>query len=344
MFPASVYSIIRRITCFSILVLLLPLSCKKDELINDFPATVRFDITNRLLEGKHIDCIATDTKGNICIASGKELYYTNNRIFKSYSLDFQILDLAIAPDETVWIGTNGGGLGQFTGKDFIWYTNANAGLPRDYIKNVKIAPNGNIWFTSCAFKLGGLGIFDGKRFEFLTPENSPLNQNIITDIEIDQAGVIYIATSGTVGKTNVYRISENSWECLGEEKGTFYWVWSFTVGPSGNIYLVEDFSLSSYWPNPNKLFEFRDNKWQRINTDNVPEMGFFSPLISDKRNYCWVAANLNDSAVLYVYDGKSWKSSPQGTFPNDMITTLKVDSNNNIWVGTYNNGVFIINQ
>ena len=322
----------------------LTVSCMKDDRINGFNTRVNFNVTSRLLEGKQITCIDTDNKGNIFIASGKEFYYTSNKIFKSYSLDFPILDLAIAPDETVWIGTNGGGLGHFTGKKFTWYTKENAGLPRDYVRNVKITPDGKIWFSSCANKLGGLGVYDGINFEFFTPENSPLNQNIIDDIEIGQDGNVYIATSGTVGKSNIYRISDKSWYCLGDEKGTFYWVWSFTVGPTGIIYLIEDFSLSSSSFNSNKLFEFRDNKWQKINTDNVPGIGLFNPLMADKRNYCWMAGNLNDSAVLYVYDGKSWQSSPQGTFPNDNITTLKVDCDNNLWVGTFNNGVFIINQ
>jgi len=317
-------------------------SCEKD----DFPSRVSFDITGRLLEGKHIDCIDIDIKGNIYIASDKELYYTstNNNDHKNYSLDFPILDIAIAPDETVWIGTNGGGLGHLTGKGFTWYTAANAGLPRDHIRHVETGLDGRIWFSSCAFRLGGLGIYDGEKFEFLTPENSPLNQNMIEDIEIDQDGNVYIATTGTVGRTNIYRFSDKSWDCLGDEKGMFYWVFSFTVSPSGIIYLVEDFSLSSYCCNPNVLFEFRDNKWQKIETDDMPGIGFFTRLKADKRNYCWIASHGDHSAILHVYDGESWLNSPEGIFPDDYITTIEVDNDNNIWIGTYNNGVFILNQ
>ena len=330
-------------SCFFILLLLLTVSCQKDDLINNFPSRVRFDITSQLLEGKHISCIDIDTKGNIYIASDKELYYINNSDHKSYSLNFPILDLAIAPDETVWIGTNGGGLGHLTGKGFTWYTSDNADLPRDYIRYVEIAPNGNIWFTSCAFRLGGLGVFDGNKFEFFTPENSPLNQNIIENIEIDQEGVVYIATCGTVGRTNIYSISDQSWDCLGDEKGTFYWVFSFTVGTSGIIYLVEDFSLSSTFRS-NNLFQFVDNQWQKIETEDMPDLGFFTCIKADKRGYCWIPGHGENSPFLNVYNGKSWLNSPEGIFPDDFITTIEVDYNNNIWVGTYRNGVFIMNQ
>lgn len=337
----SSFSMMFKASCFFVLPLLLTVSCQKDDLISNFPASVSFDISGRMLEGKHISCMDIDTKGNICIGSDKELYFINNSDQKSYSLDFPILDLAIAPDGSIWIGTNGGGLGHFTGKGFTWYTKANAGLPRDYIRNVEIEPNGKVWFSSCAFRLGGLGVFDSKKFEFFTPENSPLNQNMIEDIEIDQDGKVYIATTGTVGKTNIYRISDKSWDCLGDEKGIFYWVFSFTVGPSGIIYLVEDFSLSSSFRS-NNLFRFEDNKWQKI--DDIPRISFFTRLKADKRNYCWLAGYGDHSAILHVYNGESWLNSPEDIFPDDYITTIETDSDNNIWVGTSQNGVFIINQ
>jgi ligand-binding sensor domain-containing protein len=344
LFSISSLCIMRKVSCFFILSLFLAVSCEKNDLINNFPATIKFNITSRLLKGKQIDCIDIDKKGNIFIGSGSELYYINGSELKNYSLDFQILDLAIAPDQTVWIGTGGKGLGHFTGKGFTWYTSTNAGLPRDYVRHVEIAPDGDIWFTSCAFRIGGLGVYDGEKFEFFTPENSPLNQNIIEDIEIDQDGRVYIATTGTVGKTNIYRISNKSWECLGDEKGTFYWVFSFTVGPSGIIYLVEDFSLSSSWPSPNKLYEFRDNKWKKIETDDITIIGFFGAIKADKRNYCWLAGNGEHSPLLHVYNGKSWINSPEEMFPEDYITTIEIDNDNNIWIGTSQNGIFILNQ
>jgi ligand-binding sensor domain-containing protein len=341
---AKVEKTMRKTSNFFILIMFLTISCQKESSINNYPADISFNVSNQLFEGRRIDCIASDNNGNIIIGSDKEVYYTSNKSFKTYKLDFPVLDVAIAPDETVWIGTNGGGLGHLTDKGFTWYTVANAGLPRDYVKNVEIAPDGKVWFTSCAFKIGGLGIFDGNKFEFLTPDNSPLNQNIITDIEISNDGIVYIATAGTVSATNIYRISDKKWECLGDEKGTFYWVWSFTSGPSGTLYLIEDFSLSSYYPNFNKLYQFRESKWQMIVTDDLRGGDYFAHLIVDKRNYCWISGNIDDSPILNVYNGESWIKSPAGIFPEDFITCIEVDNNNNIWVGTFSNGVFILNQ
>jgi hypothetical protein len=211
------------------------------------------------------------------------------------------------------------------------------------VRHVAIAPDGNIWFTSCAFRIGGLGVYNGEKFEFLTPENSPLNQNIIEDIKIDQKGAVYIATTGTIGRTNIYRISDKSWDCLGDEEGTFYWVFSFTLGSSGSIYLIEDFSLSSSF-RTNNLFRYADNEWNKIETNDIAISGFFAPVKADKRNYCWLAGYGKDSPFMNVYNGKSWVRSPDGAFPDDYITVIEADNENNIWIGTNKNGVFILNQ
>ena len=317
-----------------------PLTRKEDTLKNYSPV-IRFDISKRLLEGKHIDCIEPDYKGNIWIASGNELYYKNGSDEKTYTLDFPILDISIAGDETLWIGTNGGGLGNLSGNGIVWYTKANSGLPRDYIKNVEVGLDGRVWFSSCAGGYGGLLVYDGKKFKTFTPDNSILNQHVIDDIGIDHNGSLYVMTLGTVTKTNIYRISGDSPECLGNESGTFYWVTVFTVGPAGIIYLLEDFMLSSSSANSNTVFEFKDNKWQKPETDFITSrLTFFTAIKADRRNYCW-AANID---VLHVYNGNSWVEPPAGLFLNDKITTIEVDSDNKIWIGTDKNGVFIMNQ
>lgn len=352
MFPTLYIGKIFKVFWFSILILTLINSCtkdnsaSKDDLIKNprpiktYSPVIRFDISERLLEGKQINCIETDAKGDIWIASGQELFYRNGSTQKTYTLDFTILDLAVAEDETLWIGSDGGGLGHLTRRGITWYNKTNSGLPSDYIRNVKIGLDGKIWFSSCASDLGGLVIYDGKEFKLYTPGNSALNQNVIDRIEIDHDGAVYIVTSGKVGMSSVYRISDKSWAKL----GTFYWISEFTVGPNGSIYLVEDFSLSSSIIEPNNVFENKDNSWQKLVTDFISG---FSPLIAikaDRRNYCWLAGFSGNLLLLHVYNGESWVNSPEGIIPDDFITSIEADSDNNIWVGTAHNGVFVLDQ
>ncbi|HCI55417.1 MAG TPA: hypothetical protein PLN06_03440 [Bacteroidales bacterium] len=318
-------------------------SCTKEDFIENYPAEISFNISSHLLEGKKIKCIEVDKSGNIYAGSGNKLYCISGNNITEYCSGTDILDLSLSPDKTLWIGSANKGLGRLRGNDFIWYNKENSGLPRDYVAHVEVAPDGRVWFTSCASDLGGLGIYDGKTFEFLTPDNSPLNQNLIEDLEIGDDGSIYIASSGKVGHTNIYRIKGNKWECLGDENGTFYWVFNFTVSPSGIIYLVEDFSLSSTF-RTNKVFKFEDNKWYNIDIDSFLIPYFFNIIKADRRGFCWLAGSAENPAMLYVYDGKKWTGSPEGILPEDFITVIETDFDNNIYVGTYNNGIFIINQ
>ena len=97
-----------------ILSALLTISCEKNNSVSDDPSEVSFDVSSRLLEGTKINCIDFNEDGYAWIASGSELYFHDGRALKSYNIGFPILDLAVAPDQTVWIGTNGGGLAILT--------------------------------------------------------------------------------------------------------------------------------------------------------------------------------------------------------------------------------------
>jgi len=348
-----------KVSSLFLMFVLINSACEKDDLqidenvslipkvdtLKDYSPEVSFEVTGRLFEGKSIDCIEPNYNGNTWIASGKELYHLKDGIQTSYTLEYQILDISIAGDESLWIGSLGGGLGCLSENGLTWYNKANSGLPRDSIWNVKVGLDGRIWFSSGAFDKGGLLVYDGKKFVLYTPENSILNQHVIGDIGIDHNGSIYVSTTGKVSRSNVYRITDDLWECLGSENGTFYWIMVYTVGPEGIIYLFVDYSLSSSFPiESNTIFEFSDNDWDKLDPDFMSSYTFIRTMKADRRNYCWACGLIGSKYELYVYDKDSWHKAPEGLFFGDNITTIQTDMNNSIWVGTSQNGVFILNQ
>jgi ligand-binding sensor domain-containing protein len=148
-----------------------------------------------------------------------------------------------------------------------------------------------------------------------------------------------------VNKTNIYRISNNSWECLGNESGTFYWVTVFTVSPSSIIYLVEDFMLSSTLVDTNKLYINKNNEWIRLKPEFMnSRLSFFTALKADRRDYCWAADIEGSSYLLHVFNGSVWELAPPALFNGDKISTIETDFDNNIWIGTSKTGVFILKQ
>ena len=318
---------------------------KKEDILKNYSPEVSFEITKRMLEGKAITCIEPNYKGNTWIASGRELYYMNDSIEKTYTLDYPIYDISIAGDETLWIATKGGGLGHLSEDVLTWFNRANSDLPRDSIWNVEVGLDGRVWFSSGAHDRGGLLVYDGEKFDLFTPDNSILNQHVIGDIGIDHNGSIYVSSAGKVGRTNVYRITDDLWECLGDENGTFYWVPIFSVGPAGIIYLYVDYSLSSSFPRPNSLFEFRDSDWGNLEPDFMSSKStYFTAIKADRRNYCWAASIEGNPYVLKVYNGISWEVPPEELFFGDKITAIETDMDNNIWIGTSQNGIFVLKQ
>jgi len=313
---------------------------RKEDTLKDYSPEISFHITSRLLEGKHIDCIEPNYKGNTWIASGKELYFNNGNEEMTYTLDYRILDISIAGDETLWIGTFGGGLGHLTENGITWYNKANSDLPRDSIWNVEVGLDGRVWFSSGAHDRGGLVVYDGKKFDLFTPDNSILDRHVIYDIGIDHNGSIYVVTS-----SKVYRISNDSWECLSSDDVTFYWISVFTVGPAGIIYLCEDFSSSSSNLDSNTIFEYRNSSWNKLEADFMSfRITPVTAIKADRRNYCWAASITGSSYLLHVYNGDSWEDPPEGLFFGDGITTIETDNDNNIWIGTDQNGIFILKQ
>ncbi len=71
---------------------------------------------------------------------------------------------------------------------------------------------------------------------------------------------------------------------------------------------------------------------------------FFTALKADRRNYLWGATIEGNSYLLRVFDGISWVLAPAGLFSGDKITEIETDFDNNIWIGTGRNGIFILRQ
>lgn len=91
----------------------------------------------------------------------------------------------------LWIGTEGGGLARFDGRDFKTYTVGN-GLPDNTIRSLFEDAEGNIWFGTNGH---GLGKFDGKFFTTYTEENG-LSNEYIRCITQGLDGDIWIGTFG----------------------------------------------------------------------------------------------------------------------------------------------------
>ena len=316
-------------------------SCLLDDRSQHSAGEVSFEISDWIIPMTETRCMAFDNSGNAWIGTGNQLIrYPSAEGADSWLIGSEILDIAVAPGGEIWLGTHDSGLVRFDDGDLSYYTVENTELPRNLVAEVKVAADGTIWFTSCAHQLGGLMKLEDGSFELYTPGNSILNQNIVENLCFDLSGNLYFTSAGTVGRSNVYRISGEQWHNLGDEEGTFYWVSAMDVSFTGELYLVEDFSLSSTIQE-NKLYVYRDQDWQLVKTDF--NLGFLFPIVIDRRSYLWMVSYSGESPILHVYDGLEWKESGKGQLPENHVMTMEVDNANSIWLGT-DKGVVILDQ
>ena len=321
-------------------VLFVLFSCEKDEINSpDFSSEINFDVTEWILKDRDISCVDFDKDGFAWMASGKELISYNNREIEIYDSGATITDIAVAPNGIVWLGTREG-LARFSGGKFKFYSEENAGLPRNYVHSLGVASNGKVWFCSAAGDLGGLMSYDGRRFKLFSPENSILNQHVIQNLKIDRDDNVYFNSMGQVGKAIIYKIgSNNNMEKPGGET-SLYWISDLDINSKGAIYFMVDYSLSSYSGNKNFVGYVVGNKWNKLEN----QADFYPKVFIDKRDYIWTMGSIGgDYFSFFVYDGKQWKRSEKDQIPEKYFKSIKVDNQNNIWFCT-SEGIFILHQ
>jgi ligand-binding sensor domain-containing protein len=116
----------------------------------------------------------------------------------------------VADDNTLWVGTWGGGLVHFDGTDWTIYNTSNSGLPDDYINDLSFDENQILWIGTLSH---GLVAFDGTNWTVYDKNNSDLPNNGVKRVCITD-NLVWAGTSkGLVSfdgtDWNVYTI-ENS--------------------------------------------------------------------------------------------------------------------------------------
>ena len=131
---------------------------------------------------------------SVCILSSFMLHAQNPE-WITYSYGQNISTIAVEGN-TVWIGTNLGGLVKLnkTTGEKILYNKANSGLPDNEITAIAIDASGNKWIGTAWH---GLAKFDGTNWTVYNKKNSSLPEDLISAIAIDASGNKWIGISNT---------------------------------------------------------------------------------------------------------------------------------------------------
>jgi two-component sensor histidine kinase/ligand-binding sensor domain-containing protein len=229
----------------------------------------------------------------------------------------------------LWVGTHGGGVCKFDGVNFFNYSEKN-GLSGNIVTDLCADKAGNIWITS---SWGGVSKYNGRKFLNYTTKDGLLdnknNKVVFSDSKNNiwiggKAGVVVnkngIFTSLTLENKKI--IGNNIQEIIEDSKGNI-WIGTATgitvINDNKTIHLSKKNGLTS--PNTKAILEDIDGNY----------------LIG------------TDKGILKILAGSLYHKTIE--FDNTLfhgidtiITDLLLDKENNIWISTNGDGVYLLND
>ncbi len=295
--------------------------------------------SGELLTNNQIQCIVEDSKGFIWIGTEYGLNKFDGYQFSPYFHDESrpgslannyVRCMRNAPDGKIWVGT-GGGLQLMNPDSGEFLTVAMPSGRKPYINQIEISSNGGIWFLASGS--GVCRVTDDKTYvaesvDFISRMTGTSN---LTCIKEDSRGILWVGTGNGIYQCNpssqsVVRFASDIIDSH---------ITGVCESRDGYIFI----STNS-----------RVYKWDR-NADSLTELSM--------RHSSRIITHLfmDGDGVLYVAlrgDGLRWynveqdrlvryddKSREPGLLRMD-VSAFYTDSNGNLWLGCYLNGVMLI--
>jgi len=172
-----------------------------------------YDTTNSGLPNEHIPGIAIDTNGNVWLEASPLVKFdgTNWTVYDTSNSGLpsdHVSGIAADANGNVWVASSpywdgsqtvGGGLVKFDGTNWTVYDTSNSELPSNYLYNLTIGKDGNIWEIAYGWGPESLVRFDGTDWTIFNLRNSGLPNRRIESLAIDEHGGAWVATWGGLG-------------------------------------------------------------------------------------------------------------------------------------------------
>lgn len=242
----------------------------------------------------------------------------------------------------IWFGTNSG-LCRYDGTNFKVYRHEpdnKHSISDSDIQNLYLDTKGNIWIMT----INGLDFFDLEKHQItripsgnqrgLLADDSP------TDIVETPEGTIIISSfySGISYRDN----TETSFKYINHEMSD-----GIRSNHISNIEFIDkDLLAIAYWDSGLEIFDWGKKQTHKMHTNAVDKIiaKKINTLQKDRNNGLWVGT----TEGMYYYDTQTFNLTyypfqrKKETFiPDNDVISLFIDQEDNIWIGTRNNGVSI---
>ncbi|MCW3786807.1 hybrid sensor histidine kinase/response regulator transcription factor [Plebeiibacterium sediminum] len=302
------------------------------------------DATGKLLVG---------TLGGLCVYNSETNDFSQIRLFSSVNggPNYVFVSELFADKEgNVWIGTEKTGVvhSNVFSKKFYSFKEDDQYKPFNYniINSIHVSDI-EIWVGTAGDGLYWYNRIDQsvKHLKFGPGSSGGLTSDFISAFIEDQKGNKWIGAWGTgIQKLNI-EDGKNIFRSYLHAQGlpsTF--ISCFYIGSRGELIVGTNSGLAVY--------DEKNNLFVPVGITNEYNAWKVGCIHEDNKGFLWVGttdglyrfkADLispDRSEELSKYDVVTFKKTAQkGSLPNDYITCIDEDSNGNVWVGTYGNGI-----
>jgi two-component sensor histidine kinase/ligand-binding sensor domain-containing protein len=294
--------------------------------------------------------------------------------FKTYSLDEGLSQSEIScilEDSRgyLWLGTTGGGVCKFDGKEFHAYEQKD-GLSGQLVTSLAEDKKGNVWISTT---WGGVCFFDGKKFNAF-PLKSLLPSSTIDQIAVSDQNEILLCSRENIslydGK-NLKTVSSgskgmirNSITCLfkdylgniwlGSQRGLLVLkgqnlhdyssdstlgngkIISITGDNDGNLWCAKE-NGAIYHINTRQSPKFEDLQSIQLDSIRLPPGASMSSIFIDQRSQFWITT-VNDG-IYKFYKGQVHHFDHSSGLPTNDIRRIYEDRSGCFWIGTSGAGL-----
>jgi ligand-binding sensor domain-containing protein len=231
--------------------------------------------------------------------------------------------IVVAPDGSVWFGTDGGvavigtGAYRFDGKAWTHF-DKRQGLPFDEISSMAVAQDGALWFGSYCC---GAARFDGKSWKAYTTADG-LASDDVRSIARAPDGAMWFGTADQ----GAARFDGQGWQTYTSQGG----LWGDYVG---RIFVLPDRSLlfSASTSSSAKLNRFDGQAWTEYPTPWTAEGKYTTDLVTAPDGTLWFGTEY--SGIYHLAD-TTWQSySTKDGLPSDS-SLCAVGTSDSVWFGT----------
>ncbi len=271
---------------------------------------------------RHSLFILLRTFASVLLACTTTLLWAQQYNFRTYTVDnglsqSQATSMCQGADGFIWIGSLGGGLNRFDGKEVTVY-GIKDGLPDNNIWDIITDKKGQLWIATAA----GLSRFDGKSFHNYTTDDGLCSNEVWALLE-DSKGQLWVGT----GDNGVSIYDGETFRHIGADALGFDNVNCLLEDAQGNVW-VGSFG--------NGIAVYNGQEFTHYKEEDGLSNNIVRSLAKAPDGKVWVGTDKG----ITIFDGGTMEYLNDKAIFYNSIEYILFHSQGSVWIATENQGVY----